>query len=204
MSIILVRHGETALNRARVLQPADTPLSELGLQQAEAVARRLLSLRPAGLISSDLPRAMRTAEAIAQASGLPLESSALLQERNYGDLRGRAYDGLGFDPLTMAHAPPGGESARAFEWRMARAFAMLVARRKALAGPLVVVTHGLVIRATLLGLADSAAAPLDGAPIGNTALTILAARPPHRVELLNSTLHLDITTQADPRGLVGG
>lgn len=204
MSIILVRHGETALNRARVLQPADTPLSELGLQQAAAVARRLFWLRPAGLISSDLPRALRTAEAIAQACRLPLERTALLQERNYGYLRGRAYDGLGFDPLTMATAPPGGESALAFELRVARALAMLAARRKTLAGPLVVVTHGLVIRAALLGLANGAAASLDDAPIGNTALTILAADPPHRVELLNSTLHLDTTTHADPRGLVGG
>ena len=204
MSIILVRHGETALNRARILQPPDTPLSELGLQQAEAVARRLLSLRPAGLISSDLPRAMRTAEAIARASGLPLESTALLQERNFGDLRGRAYDGLGFDPLTMALAPPGGESASAFELRVARAFAMLVERRNTMTGPLVVVTHGLVIRAMLLGSAISAAALLDGEPMANTALTILAAHPPHRVELLNSTLHLDVTLQADPQGLVGG
>ena len=30
MGIVLVRHGETALNVARVLQPADTPLSASG------------------------------------------------------------------------------------------------------------------------------------------------------------------------------
>jgi hypothetical protein len=41
MSIILVRHGETALNAARVMQPADTPLSDLGKAQVLAVARRL-------------------------------------------------------------------------------------------------------------------------------------------------------------------
>ena len=58
MAILLVRHGETALNAARVMQPADTPLSERGLAQARAVARRLAQRgRVAALLSSDLPRA---------------------------------------------------------------------------------------------------------------------------------------------------
>jgi broad specificity phosphatase PhoE len=204
MTIILVRHGVTELNRARILQPPDTPLGALGLAQAEAVARRLVSLRPAAVISSDLPRALVTAETIARFSGLAVETTELLQERNFGDLRGQAYDGLGFDPLTMAQAPAGGESAAAFESRVARAFALLVERRAALAGPLVVVTHGLVIRAVLAGPATLAAHRLDSAPIGNTAVTIVAAVPPHAVELLNSTIHLDGDFQNDPLGLAGG
>ena len=40
----LIRHGETALNVARVLQPADTPLSARGIAQAEALARRLAAM----------------------------------------------------------------------------------------------------------------------------------------------------------------
>ena len=42
MSIILIRHGETAFNVARVLQPADTPLSERGI--AQALGRLLLAI----------------------------------------------------------------------------------------------------------------------------------------------------------------
>jgi probable phosphoglycerate mutase len=38
MSIFLIRHGETALNASRTLQPADTPLSPRGLAQAAAIA----------------------------------------------------------------------------------------------------------------------------------------------------------------------
>ncbi|HEY9095643.1 MAG TPA: histidine phosphatase family protein, partial [Hydrogenophaga sp.] len=38
MTIWLVRHGETELNAARILQPADTPLSSHGLRQAHALA----------------------------------------------------------------------------------------------------------------------------------------------------------------------
>ncbi len=204
MSIILVRHGATELNRARVLQPPDTPLSALGIKQAEAVARYLASLHPAGVISSDLPRAMLTAQAISRATGLPIETTELLRERNFGDLRGQACDGLGFDPLTMAQAPPGGESAGAFDLRMARAFVLLVGRRAMLAGPLVVVTHGLVIRAMLAGPANPAATLQASAPIANTAVTIIAAGPPHAVELLNSTSHLDADMRDEPQGMAGG
>ena len=204
MTIILVRHGATALNIARVLQPPDTPLNDTGLAQAEAVAQALVAHRPAALISSDMPRALRTAEAIARATGLAPFTTELLQERNFGDLRGQPYDHLGFDPLTMLAAPPGGESAAAFEQRVASAFALLVLQRAALAGPLVVVSHGLVIRAMLAGPAALNAAQLDGLHIGNTAVTVLAAQAPHAVQELNSTRHLNAAVQDDPRGLVGG
>lgn len=203
MSIILVRHGETALNRARVLQPADTALSDLGLAQAEAVALFLLPLRPAGVISSDLPRALQTAESIGRATGLGVETSDLLQERNFGNLRGKPYDALGFDPLTAANAPPGGESAAAFEQRVGRAFAWVLARRSGLAGPLVVVTHGLVLRQILTGWADLAGRQGDDLNIGNTAVSILDAQPPYVVTLLNSTRHL-AAAYHEGRGLVGG
>ena len=44
MTILLIRHGETALNVSRVLQPADTPLGTRGIAQAEALGARLVSM----------------------------------------------------------------------------------------------------------------------------------------------------------------
>lgn len=181
MSLLLVRHGETALNAARVLQPADTPLSDIGRSQALAVARRLCSSGAVALISSDLPRALQTAEAIQRATGLPLQTSALLHERNFGDLRGRPYDSLGFDPMQMSEAPPGGESPAEFAERCLAAMQMLVALRQALPGPLIVITHGLVIRQWL---------PEPRPTLANTSLTILSHEAPYGVELLNCTTHL--------------
>ena len=107
MTILLVRHGETPLNVTRMLQPADTPLSANGLAQAQAVAKRLAGMQLAGIVSSDLPRALSTAQAISAASGVPVSTTPLLHERNFGDLRGQPYDSLGFNPLTMEGAPPG-------------------------------------------------------------------------------------------------
>ena len=204
MNLLLIRHGETALNVARVLQPADTPLSARGVAQAEALGARLALMNVRSIVSSDLPRALRTAQAVAAATGATIETSALLQERNFGDWRGQPYDGMAIDPLTMAGAPPNGESAQVFEQRVAAAFAHVVARQAALGGVLAVVTHGLVIRALLAAhvrLADGMPLP---AQLGNTSLSIVDAWPPHTATLLDCTLHLEPAMRDDARALSGG
>ena len=204
MSLLLIRHGETALNVARVLQPADTPLSERGILQAEALAQRLATMQVRAIISSDLPRALRTAEAIAAASGATIETTALLQERNFGDWRGRPYDGMAIDPLAMADAPPGGESAAAFAQRVAEAFAHVVRRRAAFDGALAVVTHGLVIRALLSNHVQLPAGRGLPTHLGNTSLSVIDATPPHGVSLLDCTRHLQAATRDDAQALSGG
>ena len=204
MSLLLIRHGETALNVARVLQPADTPLSPRGVNQAEALARRLASMHVAAILSSDLPRTLRTAQAIAAATGAPVETTALLQERNFGDWRGLAYDGMDVNPLTLLEAPPNGESAAAFAQRVAQAFAHIVQRQAALGGTLAIVTHGLVIRALLAAHVQLAEGIAQPAHLGNTSLSIVGARPPHVVTLLNCTRHLEPATRDDADALSGG
>lgn len=204
MSLVIVRHGETALNAARILQPLDMPLGERGLAQAAAVARRLADAGLEAILSSDLPRALQTAQAIAAVTGLPVEATELLRERDFGELRGRAYDAIGFDPLTMAGAPPGGESVEAFLARVDAAFALAVQRRAALRGSLAVVTHGLVVRAIVerhLVLDAGCALP---ARVRNTSVTIAQAQPPHRSALVDCVRHLDAAAADDARSLSGG
>jgi probable phosphoglycerate mutase len=203
MSIILVRHGETPLNVARTLQPADTPLSDTGLKQAQAVAQRLADMKIAAILSSDLPRAMQTAQAIAAATGAPITPTPLLHERNFGALRGQPYDTLPYNPLTMTDAPPGGESVATFQQRVAQAFAQMVELRGRVDGPLAVVTHGLVIRALL---AQHLQLGADALPlrVGNTSVTICGATPPHTLELVDCTRHLDSQIAHDAKSLSGG
>lgn len=204
MTLLLIRHGETALNVARVLQPADTPLSARGIAQAEALASRLASMKVQLIVSSDLPRALRTAQAIAAATGAPVETTPLLQERNFGDWRGQPYDGMPIDPLTMHEAPPGGESAADFERRVALAFAHVVQRQAETGLRLAVVTHGMLLR-VLLGahvrLPDGAALPTH---FGNTCLSVVDAHPPHAASLVNCTAHLESSARDDAHTLSGG
>ena len=204
MSLLLVRHGETALNAARVLQPADTPLSARGIAQAEALAERLAGRRLALILSSDLPRALRTAQAISARCGTMVQTSALLRERNFGDLRGLPYDQLPYDPLRRRDAPPNGESADEFEARVALAFAEIVGRRAPLADDLVVVTHGLVLGVMLarhVELANAAELPDH---LGNTSLCVIGPVAPHRADLVNCTAHLREQIGDDTRALSGG
>ena len=201
MTIILVRHGETALNISRVLQPADTPLSANGLAQARAVAQRLAGEAIAAIVSSDLPRALVTAQAIGVACAVPVSSTPLLRERDFGDWRGLSYDALDIDPMTMRAAPPGGESMAEFERRVALAFDFVLRERASLAAPLVVVSHGMLIRALLVRhCTPGAALPTR---LGNTALSIVDAQAPHTVRLLACTAHLD-EGNADAAGALAG
>jgi probable phosphoglycerate mutase len=203
-SIFLIRHGETSLNVARVLQPADTPLSARGVAQAQSLATRLRSMNVRAIISSDLPRALRTAQLISAATAAPIETTPLLQERNFGDWRGLSYDGLEVNPLTMSEAPPGGESSAAFEERVAQAFANIVARPREIDGNIAVVTHGLVIRAMLgahVLIPSSMELPEH---LSNTSLSVFTAARPYLASLLNCTTHLDAATTDDARALSGG
>ena len=210
MHLLIIRHGETPLNVARVLQPPDTPLSLRGQAQARALAARLQAWQGggqplAGIVSSDLPRALQTAEAVARATGLALQTTALLQERNFGELRGQRYDSLGYDPLLAEHAPPGGESQAQFRARCAQAWTWVLAQQSLLGGPLAVVSHGLVIREWLqrgpLSLPAGWASPQS---IANTSLTVASAAPPHTISLLDCSAHLDSGVGEDKQALSGG
>lgn len=189
MSILLVRHGETASNAARILQTPDIPLSERGLAQADRLAERLARLGVAAILSSDYARARMTAERVRAATGAPVELWPELRERNFGALRGRAYADLGFDPFHPDYAPPEGESWADFHARTALAWPKVLARARQVSGNLAVISHGLVVRAFaerevgLGGLEPPLSWP-------NASLTIVASDPPPSLELLNCVEHL--------------
>jgi 2,3-bisphosphoglycerate-dependent phosphoglycerate mutase len=200
MTILIVRHGETDGNALRVLQRADVPLNARGMRQADLLARRLSAQKFVHILCSDMPRARMTAAPIAALSGFAIEENPLLQERNFGDLRGTPYDALTEDPFGPDFAPPNGEDWPRFHARVADAFAFIVRRRRSVSGTLVVVTHGLVCRA----LVDRHARLPDGvvAPerYDNTSITMLHEDTPHRVSLLNCTRHLAISVDVDRAG----
>jgi broad specificity phosphatase PhoE len=178
MALLIARHGETALNVAGIIQPADTPLSERGEQQSVALGRRLArDHRVVAVVSSDLPRAIRTAELATQQLTVRIEAHPAWQERNFGALRGRTLDSMGFDPLTMREAPEAGESLAQFEARVAKAWVALWARLQSLAPDedLLLVTHGLVVRAVLATHIEDGAQALLQAPPPNASLAVISS-----------------------------
>lgn len=202
MAILLVRHGETALNAALVVQPPDTPLNARGIEQARRLSGRLAREPLGAILCSDLLRARMTAEPLFERTGLEPEYSAELQERNLGVHRGTPYAELELDIFAQQYEPPEGESWIRFHARTARAWRLIVERARGVQGHLVVITHGLVCRS----LAERQLSFPHGMAVpgrwGNTSLTRIDDRPPYRVELVNCTAHLD-TTSADGQGLSG-
>jgi broad specificity phosphatase PhoE len=154
LTLLLVRHGQSEWNEAGLMQgqTPHVPLTALGHQQAARAAAELAALaaagtRPGALLSSDLVRAVQTAEHCAAATGLPVITTPALREQGYGVLEGRPSREL-WDVVdwTDPHwSADGGESLAQLHDRVAGLFAQLRADPPA---PVVaLVTHGDTIRA---------------------------------------------------------
>jgi broad specificity phosphatase PhoE len=97
--VLLVRHGQSRGNaESRFGGHSPTPLSELGHRQAEATARALTQERVTAVYSSDLLRAVQTAEPLARAAGLEITKTPALRERSVGLM-----EGLTFEEAAAAH-----------------------------------------------------------------------------------------------------
>ncbi len=127
LTLILVRHGETAWNKARRYQgQMDVPLSDVGEQQAARVANRLAERKIDACYASDLQRAMQTAEIIIEKNNFPLLADARLREMNFGVFEGLTWDEANAQYPDMVKAwlndynqpPEGGEALEDFSARV--------------------------------------------------------------------------------------
>ena len=189
--ILVVRHGETASNAARIFQTPDTPLSELGREQAARLGRRLRVHPVARVLASDLTRAVETAEAVCATTRAALSLDPLLQERNFGRLRGTAYADFAGDPFASDYTPPEGESWADFHARVDAAWSAIANAAAEGEGDLVVVTHGLVCRAIAQHKLALEGLSLEQVAFANTSVTIVEASVPWRALRLACTEHLD-------------
>lgn len=191
MAVYLVRHAETESNATRVVQLPDAALSARGVAQAARLAARLARDGVAAIVSSDLRRAATTADTIHAATGAPLTYDPGLRERDYGTLRGVAYAAIATDIFAPDFEPPGGETWAAFHARVDAVWTRVSALAAATVGNLVVVTHGLVVRAVVERHLELPPSLAVGIARANTAVTIVDGVPPRRVRLLDCAAHLD-------------
>ena len=91
--LLLARHGETEWNRTGRFQGhADPPLSEIGREQAAALAERLAGNGIRAIYTSDLLRASETAQLVATRLGLEVVEEAGLREIDVGSWSGLTRD----------------------------------------------------------------------------------------------------------------
>ncbi|HEX4858605.1 MAG TPA: histidine phosphatase family protein [Usitatibacteraceae bacterium] len=177
--LILIRHGETEWNRqGRIQGHSDSELTVEGIAQAEACAARLATERIDAVVSSDLPRAWRTAGILAGGSGHAIRPDPGLRERNFGAGEGLTYAEIQDRyPLLFSRthaidadfAPEGGESRRVFHQRVVASLQRIAAAHGD--RTVLVVTHGGVLAVVYRWLN---ALPLEH---------------PHRVEIPNVAIN---------------
>jgi broad specificity phosphatase PhoE len=147
--LILVRHGQTVHNAAGIAQGwNDSALSEEGQAQVQRLAKRLADLKPTALYSSTLGRALSTAQAIADVTGLEIVPMEDLREMSYGTWEGRSFLDVRREDEELYQrwiadgeaTCPDGESHADVRRRLERAFATINSERP------VIVTHGTAIR----------------------------------------------------------
>ncbi|WP_194926395.1 histidine phosphatase family protein [Catenulispora pinisilvae] len=205
-TLVLLRHGATALTAERRFSGVGDPeLSAVGLGQVDAVARRLAGPSGVGgidaidvIVASPLRRTVQTAQAVADAVGLPVELDPGFRETDFG-----LWDGHSFAEVrerwpaehrawlaSTAVAPPGGESFDAVTERVLAARAALLKRYER--RTVLVVSHVTPIK-TLIR--DALGAPLEALyamELSAASLSVLACYADGRgsMRLFNDTAHL--------------
>jgi 2,3-bisphosphoglycerate-dependent phosphoglycerate mutase len=196
MPIFIARHAETEQGAARVVQVPGARLSALGRSQAGRLARRAGQIGVARILSSDLARAVETAQIIAERISVPLEQDPVLRERDFGELRGLAYSEITFDPFAADYVPPMGESWTAFFERAALAWKRVAETAARGPGRLLVVTHGLLCQTLAQRHWQCSGTEVLPQSWTNTGLTEVESMPPWKVVRMNCAAHLEPNADA--------
>lgn len=138
--VYLVRHGEAEGNiYRRIHGQYDSDLTENGLRQVEALEERFRSIHLDAVYSSDLRRCRKTARALYEHKGLPLQLEPGLREMNLGQWEDRPWGEIGrsdpqgiweFQHTAPSFRAPGGESYEELRRRVSGTIFRLAARHE--------------------------------------------------------------------------
>lgn len=168
IELIWIRHGQTQWNIDRRFQgQLNPPLNAEGLRQAHLVAQRLAQEGPFdALVSSDLARAVQTAQIISAATRLPISAYyAELRERHMGRL-----EGLTQEEAKLSYGPDfrqmalGKESLEHLHMRAVLAAELIIAQHSQ-HQRILITSHGGLIKAFLLAHQLPFQAPLENTSI---------------------------------------
>jgi alpha-ribazole phosphatase len=201
LKIYLVRHGITNSNKEkRYVGWGDAELSSQGFQQAEMVAERFSAHSISGLYSSDLQRAVKTAEAIGKSHDLTPTKSPLLREMNFGKWEGLTHNEIvaSYDQDVniwinnpFQNAPTEGESLlEVFE--RAQRFIEELSSRHLKGEEVIVVSHGGPIRSILHHYLGLGIEQLWELRVDNASVSLLEKHEVgFKANLVNSIEHLN-------------
>jgi broad specificity phosphatase PhoE len=156
-AFFLARHAESTWNRERRMQGhADPPLTDTGVQQSKDLAQSIQLGSIDAIVSSDLQRALQTAQAIAEPLAIAIDIRTHWREHDMGEWTGLTREEIQrrwpkeyarYRAGDQAMQPGGGESRTRFCERILAARAEL--DRDFAASRVLVVTHRGAIRLLL-------------------------------------------------------
>jgi 2,3-bisphosphoglycerate-dependent phosphoglycerate mutase len=196
MRLILVRHGKTNANVQGILDTHPGPgLNAEGQEQAKRVALRLKQEPITAIYSSDSPRAIATADAIAVYHPTAYRGVDPRFREQYvgvheGELTQSFHDAWRTKGLNQVqYAPEGGESGVDVAKRVSAAIADLAARHKN--ETVVVATHSWALKNFLLVALGKTPLDYDAMQHKNTGVTILTDDGGWKAECIACAKHLD-------------
>lgn len=199
LRIYLIRHGETEWNKEGRLQGnSDVKLSAEGIHQAQLLTKYLFFHKFDAIYSSDLSRAVDTAEILGAKFNLPVTTTPQLREINFGDWEGESISNLAkehpksfgrfFTAPERCH-PPNGETFLEAQARVMNVIRNIISEHDN--QNVLIVAHGAVNRLILGAALDMPIHKMWAISQFNTALNILRVEDGgFVVELFNSTAHL--------------
>jgi phosphoserine phosphatase len=184
--IFLARHGETEWNReGRYQGRRESALTELGHAQARALAQALASHPIARVVSSPLSRCVETAQPLASALAVPVETDGRLIEIGHGDWEGR---------LRSEIAERDAETYRAWRehpervrFRGGESLADVLERWRTFAASMpggdnvAIVTHDVLVRVAILEATGRSLARLWEPRVVNGAYALFSVQHPWRL-----------------------
>ena len=186
MKLYLVRHGETDLNKRRILQGrTDSELNAYGRELAYLTAEGLKDVPFDIAFTSPLRRAKETAQIILGERQIPLIEELRIQEIGFGDFEGLCYLREGgnipdktflnfFEKPEAYRTPPNGESLEAVIRRTGEFLNELLSAKKYDDKTLLVSTHGGALKAILANVRQAPIAKFWGTGVHkNCAVSIL-------------------------------
>ncbi|KKI91689.1 hypothetical protein WQ54_13285 [Bacillus sp. SA1-12] len=183
LTIYLVRHGETQSNRENRLQGwKDSPLTDKGIKKAQLLGKRLSKIEFNAVYQSPIERVVKTAEYILSRRNIPTITEENLKEIGFGEWEGmtkeevrekykKENDNYWNAPHQYDHRPHKAEGLADFRNRVEDALKRILAENDS--GNILIVTHGITIKAILAYIMDLPTEKFWDTPyIFNTSLTV--------------------------------
>lgn len=209
-TIYLIRHGQTEWNiKGKTQGHGNSKLTQKGIDQAKALADSISSLPIDYIYSSDLGRAVETAEIISDKFGLDVIETPALREMGFGKWEGLLIKEIQEEYKDIYHTwrnqphlaeIPGGETLQIIKERTDKFLAEL--NEKYDGKHIVLVTHSVTARVILLSILNSSMENIYRINQGNTALNVIEFRDYGPVVIkMNDTSHIKINHKLENSAL---